>query len=826
MRMLNRVVGVFALLLLPCIAWAQNASRPPEPMSSAELQLELQRLNTLGSALYLAAHPDDENTAMLAWLHAERKLRTAYLSITRGDGGQNLIGDEKGDLLGVIRTQELLAARSIDGATQFFTRAIDFGYSKSPEETLSVWDEQALLHDVVWVIRKFRPDVIITRFPTDGQGGHGQHTASAILAVKAFSMAGDPAAFPDQLHLVEPWQPKRVFWNSWQPQRDPDADLSSLLKVDLGSYNELLGKSYTEIAGESRSMHKSQGFGAAERRGTTLNYLSLLAGDPATADPFDGIAMDWSRLPGSAKVATALLQAEQEFQPENRAAVLPILLRAWTELQKMPDSFWVREKKSQLKRVIQASAGLWLEAIAERPAATPGSTVKVTVTAINRSDSPFLLESVSLTNAAMQQSNAPLANNQPVEVPFSLAIPPNAPVSQPYWLQGKSSVGMYAVDDLGVLGRPESPAPFTAKLVIRAGAERIEYEVPLLYRWVDRVEGELYRSFSVVPPLTVTIDEPVYLFPEGKSRTIKVTARAGMDGLTTTLTPRVPQGWKVSPSSFDVIIAREGGQQILELTVDPPATASSGEVTFALADGSSARSWQELDYRHIPTQLVFSSAEARLVRADLKKSGETIGYLVGSGDEIPEGLAQLGYRVDLISDADLDRLDLSRYDAIIAGVRAFNTRPDLARKLDRIFQYVEDGGTFLVQYNTADRTLPETIAPYPLTLGRDRVAVEEAPVQILQPTHPVMLTPNRITPADFDGWVQERGLYFAQKWAPQYEPLLSSHDPGEEPKTGGLLIAPHGKGRYIYSGYSFFRQLPAGVPGAWKLFLNLIANEE
>src|SRR5688572_26111045 len=429
---------------------------------AAHLQLSLRRLNHVGGALYVAAHPDDENTALLAWLANERLVRTAYLSVTRGDGGQNLIGQETGPLLGVIRTHELLQARRIDGAEQMFTRAIDFGYSKTPAETLMIWGHDEVLADVVWAIRRFQPDVIVTRFPTTGEGGHGHHTASALLAEEAFAAAADPTKFPDQLRLVSVWQPKRIFWNRFSFGRpiDPnDPAVAKSLRIDLGTYNPLLGRAYTEIAAESRSQHKSQGFGSAERRGTILNYYDLRLGDPLTPGPsprergegagvrgdiFEGVDLSWSRLPGGEHIGAILKQAADSFDPDKPSASLPLLLQAWEALESMrANPAWSPRrnpyyfaKTQELLEVIRDCAGVAIDVAATDSAVIPGGEIPVSVTVVNRSDYPFRLQMVGSRYAV--PSKAPgmiLENNKPVKTDIMLKLPADMEISQPYWLR-------------------------------------------------------------------------------------------------------------------------------------------------------------------------------------------------------------------------------------------------------------------------------------------------------------------------------------------------------------------------------------------------------
>jgi LmbE family N-acetylglucosaminyl deacetylase len=825
-RAMLRRLSVFLLaILLASAAEARTAS---------ELQLALRKLNVLGSALYVAAHPDDENTAMLSWFASERLYRTGYLSVTRGDGGQNLIGDEKGALLGVIRTQELLEARKIDRAEQFFTRAIDFGYSKTADETLSVWDRNAVLADVVWTIRRFRPDAIVTRFPTTGEGGHGQHTASAMLAEEAFRAAADPTKFPEQLRHVSIWQPKRVFWNRFSWQRiDPDSPVvANDLRVDLGTYNPLLGRAYTEIAAESRSQHKSQGFGSAERRGTVINYYNQTAGERATKDLFEGIDTTWNRVPGGERAGELLEQAYETFDPSAPGKTIPLLLDAYAELERLAaadePNHWIEVKRRDLLEVIRDAAGLSIDVSASESAVTPGGEISMNVSVVNRSDYPFILSTVASPHAQPSKGpGAPLKNNQPVRTDLKIAVPSDYPLSQPYWLRDEGTTGMFRVDDQKLIGLAENPPsiPITVSLTDPQSRTLI-FTVPAVHRRVDPVAGEQVREVEVVPAVTANLGEQVYLFPDAKPKEIALKVRSFAPAARGTVRLVAPAGWKIAPASHPLSLDTKGAETDMRFTVTPPANESNGTLRaeVELADGRKlSYQLEEIDYPHIEPQRVFPPAASRVVRLDLKRRGQRIGYLMGSGDDVPESLRQAGFDVTLIGDADLDRADFSRFGAIVAGVRAYNTRDRLRLAHPRLMQYVENGGTYVVQYNTMGDTVVETPGPFPFKISRDRVAVEEAPVEILKPSHPVMSTPNRITAADFEGWVQERGLYFPGEWDAKYETLIATSDPGEASKPGSVLVARHGKGVFIYTGLSFFRQLPAGVPGAYRLFVNLVS---
>ena len=823
-----RRVLVFLLLTLTLQASARDAS---------ELQLSLRRLGVVGGALYVAAHPDDENTALLSWFASERFVRTAYLSVTRGDGGQNLIGQETGPLLGIIRTQELLAARRIDGAQQMFTRAIDFGYSKNPDETLKIWGHDQVLADVVWAIRRFQPDVIVTRFPTTGEGGHGHHTASAILAEEAFVAAADPTKFPEQLRLVSPWKAKRIFWNRFtgfgRPVDPNDPALAKALRVDLGTYNPLLGRAYTEIAAESRSQHKSQGFGSAERRGSILNYFDLRAGDPATMDLFEGVDTSWSRYPGGEKVGAILQRAAATFDENNRAATVPVLieaLRALDQLRATPEwsdqaKPWVETKKEDILNAIRDAAGIAIDVAASDSAVTAGAELPVSVTVVNRSNYPFRLSMVASRYAQPSKApGTPLENNKPVKTDLVLRMPAEQQTTQPYWLDHQPAKGLYTVPSQMLIGEPDNHPAIPINVSLDdPQMNTLIFTVPAVFRWTDPVKGEQIRNVDVVPAASVKLSSHVYLFPEAKARPVTVWVRSygATEGNVTLV---VPDGWKASPESIPVKLTGKGDETRVTFSVTPPVADSVAALRAEL--NGISKGIVEIDYPHIPAQRILGDATAKIVRADIKHRGSRIGYIMGSGDDMPEILRQIGYDVTLLTDTDLDRGDFAQYDAIVAGIRAYNTRDRLKLAHAKLMDYVEKGGTMVVQYNTAnqldDLAVPSP-GPYPFKISRDRVTVEEAPVKLLVADHAVLTAPNRITNADFEGWVQERGLYFPSEWDKNYTALLSSADPGEPERTGGLLVAKHGKGTFVYTGYAWWRQLPAGVPGAIRTFANLVS---
>jgi LmbE family N-acetylglucosaminyl deacetylase len=821
---------LFSLLLLTGLR-----GQAPEKWNSAKIFHEIQKLNFLGSVLYLAAHPDDENTRLITFLANHEKANTAYISLTRGDGGQNLISPEIRELLGLIRTQELLGARQIDGGKQFFSRANDFGFSKNPDETFRIWEKEKVMEDLIAIIRYWQPDIIINRFDHRSPGRtHGHHTASAMLGVEAFDMAADPKVFPNQLNRLSLWQPKRLFFNtSWwfygSQKAFDEADKSKLLQFEVGVYYPLLGKSNNEIAAESRSMHKSQGFGSLGVRGSETEYLELLKGDfPENNHLFAGINTSWSRVKGAEKVGTLLKKVETNFSMERPYAVLPDLLQALKELEKLEEGYWKREKLKDLKMIMKQSLGLFQEAVAAEPTATPGETIKVQLEYIHRSPVKVVLQSLRVLPAITDTVlNAELVNNKGLKFAKQIQLPENISLTSPYWLLNNWNLGVYTVDDEKLRGLPETPKSLKIQANYLIEGVPFSLESEIVYKMDDPVGGEVYQPFEIIPPITGSFRESVHVFANKNSQPLDVVIKANKASLSSTVTLEVPHGWTFSPREHSVQCNRKGEEKELSFRVTPPAFQSEGNINILMKSGGVLYDKKLLMIRHahIPVQTVLLSSNTKVVRIDLEKAGDKIGYLMGAGDVVPASLSQMGYQVTPLQVNQLNEDGLTDFDAVVLGVRAYNTVEGIEFKQKALFKYVENGGNLIVQYNTTGdlKVSDKELAPLPLTISRDRITDEDAPVTFLVPNHTLLNFPNKITENDFKGWEQERGLYFPGKWDAAFTPVLRFNDPGEKPLDGALLVAKYGKGYYIYTGLSFFRELPAGVPGAFRLFANMIS---
>jgi LmbE family N-acetylglucosaminyl deacetylase len=824
-RFMKRILFLFSGLI-SLASFAQSARQP----DAAEIRLRMKKLNFLGAVLYVAAHPDDENTRAIAWLVNEQLAATAYLSLTRGDGGQNLIGPEIRDLLGLIRTQELLAARRIDGGQQFFTRANDFGFSKSATETFEIWPKAEILSDVVRVIRTFQPDVILTRFPPDERAGHGQHTASAILAQEAFALTNDPHYHPEQVKELGVWHAERLLLNTgrWWNQT-VNENTPGIVSLNLGSYNALLGKSYSEIAATSRSQHKSQGFGSSARRGDALDFFEYVNGEKPAKTLFDNVNTSWSRLKGGEKVQPLVDQAIREYREENAAASVPVLLQVRRAIQSLSPSVWRARKLDEVNQLIKDCLGLFVESTASAYWTAPGQPVISAFEIVNRSGIPVTLTHVRSSFIGYDTATAiELRNNSALTLKTAKRLSADLTYSDPYWLRAPHTEGMFAVPDPTLIGKPENDPAVTVTFDFQVQGEPFTQAVPLVFKWNDPVKGEQVRPFEIVPPVFVNLAKPVYLFRDVQPVQVAVLMKSAIDGgIAGNLKLDLPDGWRAEPVTVPFELKKKGEEKSFSFQVFPgkEETTSTINAVAEVAGKRFDRALHTIQYDHIPTQTLLPKATAKALRLDLKKEGGVVAYIQGAGDEVPASLRNMGYEVWEMKDEEVTPANLKRVDAVVLGVRALNTNDRIRHFMPDLLRYVNEGGTMVVQYNNNFELAidADKFSPYPITLSRDRITEENSEVQILAPQNAVLNKPNVVTKKDFDGWVQERGLYYPSSWDSHYEAILSGHDKGEQPHNGGLLVAPYGDGYYVYTGLSFFRELPEGVPGAYKLFANLVS---
>ncbi|WP_396637969.1 PIG-L family deacetylase [Maribacter sp. R77961] len=810
-------------------------AQTPKNQNPSDIYHAVKKLNFLGTALYVAAHPDDENTRLIAYLANNVHARTGYLSLTRGDGGQNLIGPELRELLGVLRTQELLAARRVDGGEQFFTRANDFGYSKHPKETLRIWDKNTILGDVVTTIRKFKPDVIINRFDHRSPGTtHGHHTSSAMLSVEAFDMANDPNAFPERLASTELWQPQRLFFNtSWwfygSQEKFEKADKSKLLNVDVGIFYPTLGKSNNEIASLASSQHLCQGFGRLSTRGSQTEYVELLKGDlpKGKNDLFEGINTTWSRIEGGEQIGTILNKVEENFNFKNPAVHLSDLVKAYNLLQEVSDEHWKNLKSIELRTIISAITGLHIQAFVTTANSNPGEVISVTMEALNRSENKIVLESISINEQQISDATSNLVENELYKKTIDFTIPLNMNFTSPYWLLEKGTLGTYKVDDEELIGLPETPRAFNATFNLVFEGTKIPMTTSIIYKYAKPDKGEIYQPFEIVPEATASFSDKVIIFSDDTPKEIPVTIKAHKDNIAGVVQFCFDNKWSVDKEVKEFNIAEKGDEQTVFFTLSPPQSEDESYISpiIKLNGANITKELATIAYDHVPTQTILLPSQAKVVRLNIEKVGEHIGYIMGAGDAVPTSLEQIGYKVHQIDPADITEATLDKYDAVVLGIRAYNVVKELSFKQKYILDYVKDGGNVIVQYNTAGRwnSQFENIAPYELQVSRDRVTDENSEVIIIAKDHSLVNYPNKISEDDFSGWVQERGLYFPNKWSKEFTPILEMKDEGESIKKGSLLIAPYGEGNYIYTGLSFFRELPAGVPGAYKLFSNMLS---
>lgn len=812
----------FIISLLFALLSSNSFTQTPPSYTSAEILLRLKKLNTFGSVLYIAAHPDDENTRLLAYLAKEKLYRTGYLSLTRGDGGQNLIGDEQGIELGLIRTQELLAARRIDGAEQFFTRAYDFGFSKTTEEALHIWDKEKILYDVVWVIRKFQPDIIITRFPEDSRAGHGQHSGSAVLAHEAFTVAADPTRFPEQLKYgVQPWQAKRIVWNTFT-FGSINTTSEDQFKMDVGVYNAILGKSYGEMAAESRSLHKSQGFGVPRTRGQVFEYFTPVEGAPIGNDLFNGVNTSWQRLQGTGKIQWLVDQLIASYSITDPEKSVLSLVNLYKEILTLKDGNWKAKKLQEVQNLIEICSGLWMEATTNKAYAVLNDSLRFNFLLNNRLGANISLQkiSVGIFDTSYQQS---LEVNRNFNFSKTLLVPSSKKITQPYWLEQDMNEGNFNVSDLSQIGNPESRPPFEVQFGIKVEGFDFKFTRPVLYKFTDPVKGELYEPITLLPAVTARFEPSVILLNSSQEKLFNVIV--GVQGRN--ISPGKPR----IENPGNAVIHLRGNFTNPAYTYGAKRLSAETQVkTSKLSFGQNgntqpAYELRTISYDHIPRVDYFHTPILKIVTADIKIVGRRIGYIEGAGDKVPEALQQMGFEVIILKEKDIVASVLKTFDAVISGIRAYNVHEFMREKYGILMNYVKEGGNLIVQYNTNNFTssLRSGIGPYPFTITRNRVTEEKTRVNFINPSHIVLNYPNKITEADFDNWIQERGIYFAGDLDPKYETVLSMKDTGEQDQKGSLIIAGYGRGKFVYTGLVFFRQLPAGIPGAYRLLANIIA---
>ncbi|NMM48395.1 PIG-L family deacetylase [Marinigracilibium pacificum] len=800
------------------------------PQPSSQIVDEIKGLNSFVKVLYVAAHPDDENTRLITYFARYKHFETGYLSMTRGDGGQNLIGPEIRDGLGLIRTQELIAARKTDGGRQFFSSANDFGYSKNPTETFSKWDKDKVLSDAIYVIRKFQPDIIITRFPETPGITHGHHTGSAIIAREAFDLASDPNTYPEQLKFVDTWQPKKIYWNTspwFYRGRNEEFDTTNLVKVDVGHYLPSMGESIEEIAGRSRSMHKSQGFGSSGARGESFEWLVPVETKKGTTngDLYSGIKTSWKDF-GAPQIENEIEQIIKDFDALNPGNSVEELISLKDNIKKLNSSNQkVKDKLSQIDNIIIECLGLYVGVHTDKAYFSPGDTVNIDFEAVNRSEKEIKIVNIDLPGSSNERTGL-LSPNKPFTFKSSFVISENEAYTDPYWLNGNQTDANFDVESYNLIGKPENEPRYNASLTLSINKEQINLMVPITYHTTDRVKGKVIQPLHIIPEINIEPDQKVMVLPVNKSRTVTVTLSSESPIPSGTVKINLPDG--ITANQKEINYNTNGVERIksfdFTISAKKPTDFMQDNVSFEFITGT--RSFKDytlfVEYDHIPNQIDVKASKMTISAVDITVPDVKVGYIMGAGDEIPELLSEVGMDVKLIGVEDLNGGKNIPYDVIILGVRALNTLPELSRSMDKIYTFVENGGTAIVQYNTSYGLSVPSPGPYPISISRDRVTNEDSPVTILHKDHPALNKPNKITNEDFNNWVQERGLYFPSSWDNNYTPMLSMNDQDEGPLEGSLLIANYGKGHYIYTGLSFFRELPAGVPGAYRLFINLI----
>ncbi len=817
----------FLLLFVFCFHCFPGFCQTPPTFTSADIYLQLKKLNILASVLYIAAHPDDENNTLLPYLAKEKLYRTGYLSLTRGDGGQNLIGSEQGIELGLIRTQELLAARRIDGAEQYFSRAFEFGFSKSSEEALRIWGKDKILSDVVWIIRKYQPDVIIKRFPPDKRAGHGHHAASAILADEAFTAAADPNKFAEQFKYgVKPWQAKRILWNTFNFGGN-NTTSEDQLKIDVGEYNPLLGKSYGELGGEARSMHKSQGTGSARRRGQLFEYFATTGGDaPKNNDVMDGIATDWKRIKGGEKIQAMINEIMKNFSFEQPYLSVSKLVQLYSAIKALPESNWKSKKLEETQNIIEECAGLFTEATTNQQFVVQGDVLGVNFLFNNRKPVNARVKNIKLEGFDTTFSSVP-GTNEIIVTNKKLRVSSDKKISQPYWLVYPQAEGSFDVRDQTLIGKAENDPAFEATFIANIEGTDFIIKRPVQYKVTDPAKGELYQPLAVLPKIEFNYIKDNYLSLNGNPVSALMHIRTNFrDNSHYLINQKYSDKWLSTLPTVNYTAGNNNESYLTSTFSAKSKELNTAEaISLSTSDGKYNGFTKIIAYEHIPTITYFSKAKANLVKPEIKTAGKKIGYIIGAGDKVPDALIAMGYNVQFLNEPDINIDNLQQYDAVITGVRAYNIYEYLSNKNDVLNRYIENGGNLIVQYMKSNQVGANSIkaGPYPFTVSSTRVTEENAKVNFLLPDHPAFNYPNKITAKDFEGWVQERSTYQADQPDEHYEKLISMKDTGEKESDGSLVIAKYGKGNFAYVSLVLFRQLPGGVPGAYRLLANLIA---
>lgn len=811
--------------------------RPVYDQGALGLGRILKRLNTSASVMMIGAHPDDEDTALLSYLARGENARTAYLSLTRGDGGQNILGTELGEALGVIRTEELLQARKLDGAEQYFTRAYDYGFSKTLAEAKEKWDEKIVLCDAVRIIRQFRPLVVVSQYSGTPADGHGQHQYAGYISPLAVKAAADS----NQCSNDGPTWTVQKFYYRHRGAGEPR------LKINTGKYDPLLGRSYFEIAMEARSQHRSQEQGVLELRGDQFSGLNLVGGGATEASIFDGI----EPAPPPSELRSAIDAAAKGLDLRFPEKSVPALAKAYelaSRAQQRTDISAAAMMEfgyisGQLSEAILIASGIQIDALADRETVVLGETITVSAKAFVPDGTPIKVSELKLwvpegwatKSIEVPKTNTPAFVTREVadsSAFYNVTLPSDWPLTQPYWLARPREGDLFRWDnEYRYNGAPLQPPDMLLLAMFQVDHLWLTVVRPVEYRYADDTRGEIRRNVDVVPGVSVEVDQSLLIVPfstrpQKRQIALSITNQSNkpVSGVVS-LNMDAAAEWKYSASSATFNLKKSGERTTIVFDVTIPAGTKAGSYRIGgnamIGEALASSTMRTLAYPHIQTHRLYRRADTAVKVFDLKVTPSKIGYIAGSGDQMPEAIRQIGLGVELLDAKYLSSGDLSKFDVIVAGIRVSEVRPDFAANNQHLLDWVNDGGTLIVQYQRPIYA-QQNLTPFPAQMG-PRVSDENAKVTILQPAHPIFNFPNQITDADFEGWVQERNLYNFSTMDPKYTGLLESHDAGEAENKGGLVVADIGKGKYVYCSYSLFRQLPAGVPGSYRLLANMLS---